>query len=257
MAIKDDFPSALKLDIYGRPVETKGTQLSSIAHGPGFAVLSAIAGMEASVMRQIIRLFFGVLIGLFLIVGPIAYSHYRQPYYRNFRAVKDGVLYRSAQLSLAGLEWAIHDHGLKTVITLRDSVSRTEPPPDWEEEEYCWAQGINYYRISPRSWSAADGAVPAEEGVRKFLEIMDNPDLHPVLVHCYGGIHRTGAFTAVYRMEYDHWTNQRAIEELRANGYTTLEDDWNLLEFLEDYQPRWVRQELSKERGQAMRAKDE
>jgi tyrosine-protein phosphatase SIW14 len=204
-------------------------------------------------MRRILRGFSGFLIAALLIFAPIAYSHYRQPYYRNFRAVKEGVLYRSAQLSLAGLDWAIHDHGIRTVITLRDSASRKEPAPDWNEEEFCWAQGVNFYRISPRSWSAADGAVPAEEGVRKFLEIMDNPDHHPVLVHCFGGIHRTGAFTAVYRMEYDHWTNQRAIDELRANGYTTLEDDWNLLEFLEDYRPRWVKQEIGKGSGNAIR----
>jgi tyrosine-protein phosphatase SIW14 len=201
-------------------------------------------------MLRIIRVSIGILIALVLIIGPIAYSHYRQPYYRNFRAVKEGVLYRSAQLSLTGLEWAIHDLGIKTVITLRDSASRKEPPPDWNEEEFCGTLGINFYRISPRSWSAADGSVPAEEGVRKFLEIMDKPDLSPVLVHCFGGIHRTGAFTAVYRMEYDHWTNQRAIDELRANGYTTLEDDWNLLDFLEDYRPRWVKQEMSKSGGQ-------
>jgi protein tyrosine phosphatase (PTP) superfamily phosphohydrolase (DUF442 family) len=202
--------------------------------------------MEASDMQRIIRILPGSLIAVLIIFGPIAYSHYRQPYYRNFRAVKEAVLYRSAQLSLAGLDRVIHDHGIKTVITLRDTAYRNEPSPDWNEEEFCKAQGVNFYRISPRSWSAADGSVPAEEGVRKFLEIMDNPERHPVLVHCYGGIHRTGAFTAVYRMEYDHWTNQRAIGELRANGYTTLEDDWNLLEFLEDYRPRWVKEEMSK-----------
>ena len=37
------------------------------------------------------------------------------------------------------------------------------------------------------------------------------------------------------------------IAERRANGYTTLEDDWNLLDFLEDYRPRWVRRILSPE----------
>jgi tyrosine-protein phosphatase SIW14 len=90
-----------------------------------------------------------------------------------------------------------------------------------------------------------DGAVPAEEGVRKFLEIMDNPAHYPVLIHCFAGIHRTGAFSAIYRMEYDHWTNQQAIAELRNNGYKNLEDEWNLLDFLEDYRPRWVKRELS------------
>jgi tyrosine-protein phosphatase SIW14 len=200
-------------------------------------------GMEADLMQRVVRIILGSWIAVLLIAGPIAYSHYRQPFYRNLRVVKDGVLYRSAQLSLAGLQWAIHDHDIKTVITLRDSAVPDGAPPDWDEEEYCEAQGIRYCRISPRSWSVEDGAIPAENGVRKFLEIMDDAANHPVLIHCCAGIHRTGAFTAIYRMEYDHLTNQKAISELRANGYTNLEDEWNLLEFLEEYQPRWTKRE--------------
>jgi protein tyrosine/serine phosphatase len=195
-------------------------------------------------MRQAIRVFLGVLIAAILVGGPIAYSHYRQPYYRNLRVVKEDVLYRSAQLSLGGLRWAIHDHGIRTVITLRDSYSPHEGPPDFAEEQFCRAQGINYYRIPPRSWSAEEGEVPAEEGVRKFLAIMDNARQHPVLIHCFAGIHRTGAFSAIYHMEYEHWTNQQAIADLRANGYKNLEDEWNLLDFLEDYRPRWARPQV-------------
>jgi protein tyrosine/serine phosphatase len=196
-------------------------------------------------MKGIIRIYLGTLIAVMLIVGPVAYWHYRQPFYRNLRMVKDGVLYRSGQLSLAGLERAIHDCGIKTVITLRDSYSEKEAAPDWAEEDFCEARGIHYHRISPRSWTVQDGGVPAEEGVRKFLKVVDNPENAPVLIHCFGGVHRTGAFTAIYRMEYEQWTNEQAIAELRANGYTTLEDDWNLLDFLEDYRPRWVKQILS------------
>ena len=31
--------------------------------------------------------------------------------------------------------------------------------------------------------------------------------------------HRTGVIAAVYRMEYDHWTPDEAIRELKANGF--------------------------------------
>ena len=68
---------------------------------------------------------------------------------------------------------------------------------------------------------------------------MDNPENFPVLIHCFAGIHRTGAFCAIYRMEYEHWTNERAIVEVKANGYNTLEDDWDILTYLERYRPRW------------------
>jgi tyrosine-protein phosphatase SIW14 len=189
-------------------------------------------------MVRSVRFILGMFITLTLIGGPIGYAHFRQAYSRNFRVVREDVLYRSGQMSIAGLKCAIHDHGIKTVVTLRDSLYSDNPPPDLEEEEYCKAQGINYRRISPRTWWAPVAPIPAEEGVRIFRDVMDNPANFPVLIHCYAGIHRTGAFCAVYRMEYEQWSNAEAIAELRANGYKDLDDEWDLLGYLEQYQPR-------------------
>ncbi len=107
------------------------------------------------------------------------------------------------------------------------------------EEEYCRAEEINYYRISPQSWLAPDGRLPAAEvGVRRFRKIMEDPKNYPVLIHCFAGIHRTGAFCAIYRMEYEHWTNAQAIAEMRACGYKDLDDEEDLLDYLEQYQPQ-------------------
>ncbi len=181
----------------------------------------------------------GFFIAALLVGGPAGYAWYEQANIRNFRVVRDGVLYRSGQLSRSGLQRVVHDHGIKTVITLRDAARAGDPPPDLDEEEYCRAQEIHYVRISPRSWWSPDGTVPAEEGVRQFREVMDNPDRQPVLIHCFGGIHRTGAFCAIYRMEYEHWTNAQAVAELRACGYDRLDDEWDILEYLEQYHPRW------------------
>ena len=181
----------------------------------------------------------GTLLALMVLGGPLGYSYYRQAHMRNFRAVREGVLYRSGQMSLTGLKTAIHDYGIKTVITLRDSAYADGAAPDFSEEDYCKAEEIAYCRIAPRTWWAADGSVPAEEGVRRFREIMDKPDNYPVLIHCFGGIHRSGAFCAVSRMEYEHWSNERAIAEMRACGYKDLDDEWDLLGYLEQYRPRW------------------
>ena len=155
--------------------------------------------------------------------------------------VKDGVLYRSGQMSLGGLKRVIHDYGIKTIITLRDATHPGDGPPDLDEEKYCKAEELNYVRISPRSWEeASDGTVPAEQGVQRFRALMNDPANYPVLVHCFGGIHRTGAFCAIYRMEHDHWTNAQAIAEMRANGYRNIDDEWDLLGYLEKYRPTWM-----------------
>jgi tyrosine-protein phosphatase SIW14 len=195
------------------------------------------------------QLVLGLCVVVLLIGGPVGYAYYRQTNLRNFHAVREGVLYRSGQMTIAGLKSVVHDHGIKTVVSLRDSVYSNDPPPDLAEENYCLAEAIRYVRISPRSWWAPDGSIPAEIGVNRFLEVMDDPTNYPVLIHCFGGIHRTGAFCAVYRMDKQHWTNEQAIQELRAGGYKELTDDWDLLHFLKKYQPRWQRQR--QEQGQS------
>jgi protein tyrosine/serine phosphatase len=195
--------------------------------------------MEAFAMRRYLPGLLGMLIALLVVGGPLSYCYYRQTQMRNFHAVRDGVLYRSGQMTVTGLKTAIHDYGIKTVITLRDAYYPDNAPPDFSEEDYCAAEEITYCRIAPRNWWAPDGSVPAEEGVQRFRAIMDDPVNYPVLIHCFGGIHRTGAFCAIYRMEYEHWSNDQAIAEMRACGYKDLDDEWDLLTYLEQYRPRW------------------
>ena len=189
-------------------------------------------------MSRLLSWMFALGILAILILGPLVYVIYRPLHVRNLRVVKDNVLYRSGQPSLMGLKDLVHDYGIRTVITLRDAMTPGEPPPSLEEERYCEAEGITYCRITPRKWAAPDGSVPAAEGVRKFLAIMDDRANYPVLIHCFAGVHRTGAYCAIYRMEYDSWTNEEAIAEMRACGYKDLEDEWDLLGFLETYQRR-------------------
>jgi tyrosine-protein phosphatase SIW14 len=208
---------------------------------PGTIGSLLLSGMEADRMIRAIRFLLGLGV-LSVIVGvPAGYAAYRNANLRNFGVVKPGVLYRSGQLSQSGLERVIHDHGIRTVVTLRDAVVEGERPPDWREEKYCRDQDIKYVRLRPREWHAElpGEPVPAEAGLKKFLEVMDDPANYPVLVHCLAGIHRTGAYMAVYRMEMDRWDNEAALDELRACGYRHLDDEWDVLGYLESYRPRW------------------
>ena len=191
-------------------------------------------------MAQVVRLGLVLTIATVLFGGPILYSQYRQAEVRGFRAVREGVLYRSGQMSLSGLKRILREYGIKTVISLRDAVHPGQTPPDWREEQYCKAEEITYHRITPERWWASDNSVPAAKGVRRFRDIMDDPANYPVLVHCFAGIHRTGAYCAVYRMEYEHWPNEKAIAEMRDCGYRNIDDEYDLLGYLETYQPRWL-----------------
>ncbi|MFL5327764.1 MAG: fused DSP-PTPase phosphatase/NAD kinase-like protein [Gemmataceae bacterium] len=178
-----------------------------------------------------------------LIAGlPAGYASYLNANLRNVRIVKSEVLYRSGQLSIAGLERVVHDYDIRTVVSLRDSDDPNVAPPDAKEEEFCKAQDIRHVRITPRRWwSGDDSPPPADLSVATFLSVMDDASNYPVLVHCFAGTHRTGAMVAIYRMEYERWTNAEAIAELRSNGYKNLDREADVLGYLENYRPRWSR----------------
>lgn len=181
-----------------------------------------------------------LLVVTILIGVPYGYAHYRHSQSRNVRVVEPGVLYRSGQLTKTGLERLIHDYGIRTVISLRDSDDPNIPPPDRHEEHFCQLQDIKFVRITPKSWwPEYDGPPPAEKGIETFLKVMDDRSNYPVLLHCFAGTHRTGAMVAVYRMEFDRWTNDDALAELRSAGYKNLDKEMDVLTYLANYRARW------------------
>jgi len=177
----------------------------------------------------------GTVVVLVLIIGPIVYAEREVAHRRNFRVVRDGVLYRSGRMTRDALKRVINDYGIKTVICLRDGSTA----PDRAEEAFCNREEINFVRIPPNRWDETGGEPPAEEGVRKFREVLSDPRNHPVLLHCLAGIHRTGIFTAIYRMEFEHWINEQAMEEMRACGYVELDEHSDVSNYLEQYRPQW------------------
>lgn len=192
--------------------------------------------------KKWIPFFLGALIALLLIWGPIAYSRHLVGQYRNFRIVDDAKLYRSGQMTWSALHRTIEEYGIRTVISLRYAVRDGDRPPDWQEEEACKKLGIKYIRIRPREWSPDDnGSIPSQEPVDQFLKIMDDRSVYPVLIHCFAGMHRTGSYCALYRMEYQHWSNDEALNELKSLGYDNLDREEDVRGYLEAYVPRWRR----------------
>lgn len=187
-------------------------------------------------MSRVIQVFLGTLIVLSLIAAPIALAVHQQAQTRNFRVVRPGVLYRSGQMTKDGMKRILNDYRIKTVISLRDGMTAL----DRAEEEFCNSEEVTFVRILPSQWGDVGGSVPVEAGVRKFRDIMSDSSNYPVLVHCFAGIHRTGAYCAIYRMEFEHWSNARAIAEMKGCGYTTLDEELDILGFMEQYRPTWM-----------------
>ena len=188
--------------------------------------------------RRFLRYLPAVLVAVSLFAVPYGYSEIREKHLRNVRVVDDGVLYRSGQPSPAGLGRLIHDYDIRTVVCFRDvEKGKTEIPPEQWEEGFCAKLGINYVRLPLKVWSHENGVIPADDNVRRFLEIMADRKNHPVLIHCYRGVHRTGTYAAIYRMEHQGWSNAEAMEELKELGYDNLDKELDVRGYLERYKP--------------------
>ncbi len=169
-----------------------------------------------------------ILLAVVVVGVPVAYRSYTSTKYRNFRVVEPGVLYRSGQMSASGLASTVEQYGIKTVISLRELSVVGKPSPDSDEVTYCHDHGVRHVILSPAKWASLDGKpAPVEPNVAAFLKILDDPAARPVLVHCFAGIHRTGGYVSLYRMEYDGWAAKDAIDEMKSMGTvrTTFDDE--------------------------------
>lgn len=141
------------------------------------------------------------------------------------------ILIRSPQPSPDDLRELAREHGIKTVINLRGH----EPEREWWQEEHRAAQELGlrfeHFRFS--------GSKPPEaEQVAAYFALVEDARNWPILVHCWGGSHRTGALSALYRIQYQGWDNERAVEEMEAFWFDWSERDRSgLKEFIRTYRP--------------------
>jgi protein tyrosine/serine phosphatase len=167
----------------------------------------------------------GLAIAAIVIVIPIV--HYRAVYDhgRRLREVDPGVLYRSGCLTAEGFRDAVQRLHIRTIVNLQDEF----PDPDvrlsylntstMSEVELCKEMGVRYVYIAPDLISRRKVGKERPRAIEEFLALMDDPANYPVLIHCKAGLHRTGCMVAVYRMEYQGWSPQEALRELKANGF--------------------------------------
>jgi protein tyrosine/serine phosphatase len=125
--------------------------------------------------------------------------------------VKQGILYRSGQLTTAQLTQAVRRYNIRTVVNLQ------WPGEEMVEERGLAAQlGVDFVNLP----MPGDG-FGEEWEFREFLEILDDPARRPVLVHCARGTCRTGAAVGMYRLERDGWTLDDVAAEMRRQTYRT------------------------------------
>jgi protein tyrosine/serine phosphatase len=167
------------------------------------------------------------LIVVCLMVGG-AYYYFIQIALPHFHTTRKGVLYRSGQPRGVGLAWVKH-YGIRTLINLRKPDSNGTS----EEKAFAAENGLYFYNFSIGS-SHEDIA----ETVARFLAIVDDKSHWPILVHCSRGKERSGVLSAIFRIEYDRWPNDRALQETYRLG---LEEGHMPIpeNFIKNYRARW------------------
>lgn len=114
------------------------------------------------------------------------------------------VFYRSAQFSQDDVP-QLQKLGIKKVVSFRAFNS---------DDKILGGSNIAIERIPINTWDIDD------EDVVLALKILRKAEQDgPFLIHCQHGADRTGLISALYRVLYQGWTKQQAIDEMKNGGY--------------------------------------
>jgi tyrosine-protein phosphatase SIW14 len=142
----------------------------------------------------------------------------------NFQKVDDHV-YRGAQPTPEGFS-NLSKLGIQTVIDLREPGDRSSIERKWVTDA-----GMQYVSVPMYGTET-----PSNESVLKVLGLLEDRSTGPVFVHCKRGADRTGGVIACYRVEHDHWQNDRALAEAKNMGMSWFQTA--IQNYVRKYQPR-------------------
>jgi protein tyrosine/serine phosphatase len=128
----------------------------------------------------------------------------------NFMEITEGKVYKSGVIPPDEIADYVKKYKIKSIVDLRfpgtgDDVNNPEVPAELtaEKEAVEKIPGVNYF-------NNGSDQVPKQENLDSFFKIMDNQDNYPVLIHCYHGIGRAQMYSAIYRIEYEGFSNEDA-----------------------------------------------
>ncbi|MBG6112062.1 putative protein tyrosine phosphatase [Flavobacterium sp. CG_9.10] len=157
----------------------------------------------------------------------------------NFETITEGKVYKSGVIPPEELESYVTKYHIKSIVDLRfpgttDLKNNPEIPAELtaEKEAVAKIKGVNYF-------NNGSDQVPKQENLDTFFKIMDNKENYPVLIHCYHGIGRAEMYSALYRIEYENFTNEAARQGVRTLiKFSSFDDGTPKGEYLKAYHSR-------------------
>lgn len=173
---------------------------------------------------------FLVLFNLFLLSSASAQNKavkVESEFLNNFYKVDEN-LFRSEQPGAAAMK-DLEKIGISSILNLRRTKTDKREARNTELE-------LRQVRIN--TWT-----INYAELVNALKEIKDAPK--PVLVHCMHGSDRAGAVVAAYRIAFNGWTKEQALEELRFGGFG-FHEKWfpHIVQLIENIDEQQMRREV-------------
>ncbi|MBC7474735.1 MAG: tyrosine-protein phosphatase [Candidatus Sericytochromatia bacterium] len=118
-------------------------------------------------------------------------------------------LYRGGLPTDSDLQ-ALKTFGIKTVISFRGLGDPTEPAQVAQEKIVVEKLGMKFLNVQvPFDKSISDPTI------KTFFNDVNSVKNQPLYVHCKGGRDRTGTMIALYRIKYNGYKPEQAIEEMK------------------------------------------
>ncbi len=188
-------------------------------------------------MKKSTKIILGIVFGMVLIgVGKYVYD---MNINHNFETITEGKVYKSGVIPPDEIKDYVQKYHIKSIVDLRfpgtaDLVNNPEIPEELTAEKEAVAKipGVNYF-------NNGSDQVPNQKNLDTFFKIMDNPDNYPVLIHCYHGVGRAEMYSALYRIEYEGFTNEQARQGVRTMiKFSSFDDGTPKGEYLKAYKSR-------------------
>ena len=147
-----------------------------------------------------------ILFVLVVVIGIGTGYAYRQHHRYKHVAVHDpGKVYRAAWVDPEVMQELIARYDIRTVVNLCAPGEMGEHHWDLEREAVRNADARLLEIPMPTSFDRQG------EAVQPHLDLIQNPENYPMLVHCQNGIGRTSQFLALYDMTIRHLSAEQSL----------------------------------------------
>ncbi|WP_062053944.1 fused DSP-PTPase phosphatase/NAD kinase-like protein [Aquimarina longa] len=157
-------------------------------------------------MKTTKRFIFSIL-GVAIIFTSLYVYHVHVDY--RFSEITENKVYRSAAIPPEKISNYIEEYGIKTVIDLRignvsDPLNPSLSSDIMKEKRAVESvKGVKHINIPSEQ-------IPSEENLEQFFNVLDKDISYPILIHCHHGTGRAVLYSALYRVEYENFSNEEA-----------------------------------------------